>query len=194
MGPPVRLTGLNNLCPDCERRCWRATTWSGRPPPWCRLRCHSAPPTCGATPKCCQCASRPFARPWAEGYTPLLPLPRLGAALGLSQLYARMKPPIRPTPSRPAVWAWRSTALRSLARGPLRFQPPATRAAPWLRRPRCTDSPRRVFAPRDIPRPSSPRCTPWAQKITLVDGPHHRLRRARAGRARWKAAGSTCRP
>ena len=156
---------LMNLCPDCERpllaRYDMAQAGKTLKPASLRNR----PSNLWRYAEVLPVRQPAMRKTLGEGCTPLIPLPRLGAALGLtSDFMPRTRPPTRPTPSRRAAWWWPSIALWSWGPRQSLFLLPATQAAPWLRRRRVMDFPRTFSYPGTFPRPSSPKCMRWAQK------------------------------
>ena len=161
---------LNNLCPDCERPLLARYDMERAAATLVPAALPLRPPNLWRYAEMLPVRQPAFRKTLGEGYTPLLPLPRLGAALGLSQLYAKDEA-ANPTNSFKArglgVAVNRAAELgaRAIAIPTAGNAGCAMAAAAALH-----GLPAQVFAPRDIPAPFLAEMHALGAEITLVDG------------------------
>lgn len=179
---------LHNLCPDCERpllarydtqqaaRTLTPAVLQGRQPNLWRYA------------EMLPLRQAEMRKTLGEGYTPLLPLPRLGKALGLKQLFAKEES-LNPTNSFKArglvVAVNRAAELGAQA---IAIPTAGNAGSAMAAAAALHGLPAFIFAPRDVPAPFLAEMNALGADVTLVDGlitDCGALVRAGADEGRW---------
>ena len=161
---------LMNLCPDCERPLLARYDMAQAGKTLTPAALHSRQANLWRYAEVLPVRQPAMRKTLGEGYTPLIPLPRLGAALGLTQLYAKDEAanPTNSFKARGLVVAVNRAAelgARAIAI-PTAGNAGSAMAAAAARH----GLPAYIFMPRDVPAPFLAEMHALGADITLVDG------------------------